>query len=523
MRVVTVTMVRNEQDIVEAFVRYHSRLVDEMVILDNGSVDQTPQILALLRQEGLPLRLHFDPSPAYVQSSFVTGMAREAFESRGADVVVPLDADEFLSASPGRNVRTAVASLAPDRVSAMEWVTYVPTPDDDYRIQNPLLRIAWRRAKQLNHDANVVIPVAVWRDHPQLTIGQGSHCVRTASGERMPVQTTREGLCLLHFPLRSPGQMQAKYLVGWLANLARPRRVLFDWLALYHLAKDGMPSLEELQAAALTYNVIDKSEKAGLVRAPVELSHGGDIQLRYTPSEGADVLRLVLALAEDLADHVSRSLGRCEPQDSVLSDEAVFGAIEEFRTIPGWLSQREAATLFRLVHSLESQAPTLCEIGSWAGRSSYVLARALSVRGGDGVLYCVDPLDGTGDSLSAPMYQHEIAQMDQSLEELFWSNLRSRGVDHHVRLIRKRSQDAESELSTEIDLLFIDGDHSYAAVRSDFVRYARHLRRGGYVALHDVGSPRFSGPKQVVETCIVNSSEWEAHTLVDELFVARRT
>jgi len=522
MRVVTVTMIRNEQDIIETFVRYHVGLVDEMVILDNGSVDQTGRILSLLRQEGLPLRLHFNSSPAFVQSSLVTQMVREAFESLGADIVVPLDVDEFLSTATGRNVRQDIESLPPDLVSEVQWVTYVPTPSDDYRVQNPLLRITCRRATQFNHDGNVVVPASVWQRDPQLTIGQGSHCVRSGTGERLPVEAATSGLSMLHFPLRSPEQMRAKCLVGWIANLARPTRVLFDWLSHYHLAKDGTPSLESLQTAALTYNVLDRSVKPGLVREPADLAHAGDVRLRYTPSQNEDVLRLVLALAEDLADQVSVSLGRSGPQDSPLSDEAVFSLIEEFRTIPGWLSHREAATLFRVVHSLDSHAPTLCEIGSWVGRSSYVLARALETLGGRGVLYCVDPLDGTGDPSSEAIYKRELVQMDQSLAELFWRNLSSRGVDQYVRLIQARCDDAEDRLPSQLDMLFIDGNHSYAAVRSDFLRYGPRIRRGGYVAFHDVGSARFTGPKQVVETCIVPNKEWDLHTLVDELFVARR-
>ncbi len=51
MTVHIVTMVRNEEDIIETFVRYHSGAVDRMIIVDNGSTDRTPEILALIRDE----------------------------------------------------------------------------------------------------------------------------------------------------------------------------------------------------------------------------------------------------------------------------------------------------------------------------------------------------------------------------------------------------------------------------------------------------------------------------------------
>ncbi len=37
-----------------------------------------------------------------------------------------------------------------------------------------------------------------------------------------------------------------------------------------------------------------------------------------------------------------------------------------------------------------------------------------------------------------------------------------------------------------IDFLFIDGDHSYKAVRSDFENYSKFVRKGGIIAFHDI-------------------------------------
>jgi predicted O-methyltransferase YrrM len=37
-----------------------------------------------------------------------------------------------------------------------------------------------------------------------------------------------------------------------------------------------------------------------------------------------------------------------------------------------------------------------------------------------------------------------------------------------------------------IDFLFIDGDHSYEGVKTDFEIYAPYVRRGGLIAFHDI-------------------------------------
>ena len=37
----------------------------------------------------------------------------------------------------------------------------------------------------------------------------------------------------------------------------------------------------------------------------------------------------------------------------------------------------------------------------------------------------------------------------------------------------------------DIDLAFIDGDHSFPHVRQDFIDVMRNMRRNGYILLHD--------------------------------------
>lgn len=45
----------------------------------------------------------------------------------------------------------------------------------------------------------------------------------------------------------------------------------------------------------------------------------------------------------------------------------------------------------------------------------------------------------------------------------------------------------KSELATSlIDFLFIDGDHSYAGVKTDFLTYSPLVRDGGLIAFHDI-------------------------------------
>lgn len=47
-----------------------------------------------------------------------------------------------------------------------------------------------------------------------------------------------------------------------------------------------------------------------------------------------------------------------------------------------------------------------------------------------------------------------------------------------------------------IDFLFIDGDHSYFGVKSDFEMYSPLVRKGGIVAFHDIGEREEGGCHQ---------------------------
>ena len=65
MRLIGVAMVRNEADIIEAFVRHNLTILDALVVVDHASLDGTSEILTLLQREGLPLRVMRDASPGF--------------------------------------------------------------------------------------------------------------------------------------------------------------------------------------------------------------------------------------------------------------------------------------------------------------------------------------------------------------------------------------------------------------------------------------------------------------------------
>ncbi|MFC2316243.1 MAG: glycosyltransferase family 2 protein, partial [Selenomonas massiliensis] len=72
-----------------------------MLIADHSSTDKTPEILRQLQAEGLPLRVRRVYAAGYVQVETMNALLREAAVDECADIVLPLDADEFLIADEG--------------------------------------------------------------------------------------------------------------------------------------------------------------------------------------------------------------------------------------------------------------------------------------------------------------------------------------------------------------------------------------------------------------------------------------
>jgi predicted O-methyltransferase YrrM len=128
----------------------------------------------------------------------------------------------------------------------------------------------------------------------------------------------------------------------------------------------------------------------------------------------------------------------------------------------------EAALLFRLARDVE--AGPVVEIGRFKGGSTVVLASALP----DGVdlwsydLHVALRPDLTGEQLDAEL-QDALARL---------------GVAHKVRLLVGDSRKVAPP-PEPIELLFVDGDHSYDGARADFERWGDLLQPGGHLLFHD--------------------------------------
>lgn len=128
--------------------------------------------------------------------------------------------------------------------------------------------------------------------------------------------------------------------------------------------------------------------------------------------------------------------------------------------------------LYGLVKAERPQV--VVEIGSATGWSACVMGCALKANG-QGRLYAIDP--------------HTATQWnDGTLYDTFpviTRNVRRLGLENIVTTIRKTSEEAAQGWNEKIDLIFIDGDHSYEGVKKDWELFRPHLHPFSFAVFHD--------------------------------------
>jgi hypothetical protein len=228
LRLIGITCVGNEADIVEAFVRHNAELLDYLLILEHNTLDGTREILDRLVAEGLPISVEHSSEPKFLQLAFTNRMLRVALETHGADWVFPIDCDEFLVVPTRADLDLALLQAGEAHVR-MKWINYVPSPGDDATELHPLRRIrhCYDYATPSVDDNPWVWKIAVnarlLGDYylDRYEICRGNHFLSLLNQQR-PISAPMlplDRVSVAHFPVRSTDQMVVKTALGILGRL----------------------------------------------------------------------------------------------------------------------------------------------------------------------------------------------------------------------------------------------------------------------------------------------------------------
>src|SRR5579864_679456 len=143
--------------------------------------------------------------------------------------------------------------------------------------------------------------------------------------------------------------------------------------------------------------------------------------------------------------------------------------------VEGWLGDDEALLLYRLARRCAG-AGVIVEIGSWKGRSTICLALG-SLAGKKGPVHAIDPHDFAPDASVMNDGLYRTSALTTFGE--FSANLKRAGVIEIVHPIVATSDEAARNWTQPIELLWIDGAHTYENDSRDIQNWSPYIVPGG--------------------------------------------
>jgi hypothetical protein len=313
MRIIAVMTMRNESDVLEAWIRYYAALVDHIIILDNSSADNSCEIALELQKMGLPVTLDHDDRVGHLQPIRMTSLMRRAVRDFDADWVLLLDADELLVPPPNKNLHECLSGLDQNKALQVAWRTYIPKPEVS-KETNPFKRLDHRLSSEVITFYKVMVPKSVAKHH-RTRVKMGNHSLKT-SRSHSKIQQAPHGMFLAHYPVRSIDQLKTKILVGWLASLCshtHKKGQNSHWKELYDQVVTREKGLKDITELSIGYlgELKDGEESPELVCdsvAPKLL----DFPLNCTIQQVSDPLEIFARTAEDTAEMYGQLAKRME-------------------------------------------------------------------------------------------------------------------------------------------------------------------------------------------------------------------
>jgi len=162
--------------------------------------------------------------------------------------------------------------------------------------------------------------------------------------------------------------------------------------------------------------------------------------------------------------------------------------------VPSHLTDQERVVLYQRARS----ASCVAEIGSYVGASACCFGAA-AIERGDAKIICIDTWNNEG-----------MAEGVRDTWKEFTAN-----TEPYSRIIRPVRGFSTSvvevvrAITPTLDVLFIDGDHSYEGVKSDWEAYKGFLKAGSTVVFHDYGWAE--GVRRVVHEDVLPVVRFHAH------------
>lgn len=493
MRLAIFTMFRNEFSILGPFLDQVGEFFDTGVLVDHESTDRSVEFVkANLPADFSLLQLK---ARGYPQSEIATFCAKRLFAESDVDWVFFLDCDEFLPFANRAALVERLSGLDADVVT-LRWRNVVPDDLDGGNI----FAGTFIESGTLSIYPKIAVSRRVFERDANAQISQGYHAAISGAAPRS-LELTQAGL--IHIPVQSKLRFALK-IKSSAEKLLVERNLLSrglgsHWIDYYNLIKQQGAAKFDFKSAALGY-------PDGLVADRIET--------RQLPFEFDYVRTPWTENAEELISDLYRSddVSRTGSSFTLYSDDEILLRQDDLESAPATntappeaskagveLSRLFGDTYADLVEPLFS-LPLKMPLTAWGGHIPFlfVLIRLLRPRS------YVDLGVHVGASLIAAATAAKAYQVPANLYGVdTWEGDPHAGfydgdamyqdlkgfMEHQFRgvhLVRRLFDDAlELFAPGSIDLLHIDGLHTYEAVKHDFLTWFPKVSPSGVIMFHD--------------------------------------
>lgn len=300
MKIVSFTMVNNESEIIESFVRYNYNFMDEMYVIDNGCTDNTIKILQNLIREGYRITIYDESLETYDQFRLDNKYITKIIEESKPDIIIPLDADEFIISNSG-NPRIELEKLSLDRIYYVNWQWYVMTSQDNpkesfipQRLKHCLRKTVWNYSDG-TPVTKVIIPTEYYKEK-KLIMSMGHH---TVYGNKSAKIEAIENLKLAHYRAIGEEQLIYKTCCYTMRDIATMGNNIETAQRTNQLARieSGISMRDAAIEASYAGYPKDIEEK------PIDLSYctADSLKIKYSDLSGESIATRIMRTGQEMA------------------------------------------------------------------------------------------------------------------------------------------------------------------------------------------------------------------------------
>ncbi len=516
MNIQAVMMVRNEIDIISASLTEKLGLFDRLLVADMQSTDGTREVVDAYADATKRVDVYNFPYLARQQAECLSCLSKIAFKSH-ADWVFFLDADEFLKVENRADLESYLLNCG-SQIVHLPWINLIPTEYGTFSDFDIDQEFSW--TGRLSTYSKVAVSGHYYLSNPDFVLEAGNHNVRRNLSCARP-EDVELGFPLYHVPIRSVERIKYKAANSLVVDSGKHNRRTDEAGHLTNLHE--ILGANEVTPELLNGMCMDYGEKAKI--APVDPKKldwpSAKLAIPATEIPKLTISPLnALGLREKDKSKSWRSVNQplnatvgamVDNGELILLPQSVrgnggLGPLRFPRLAPGYVdpgvSFDEKAILKALCSSLirppfnvfsawTDLVPALgmifstmrprrfVELGTHNGMSFFSACQFSEFLKTNTQCIAVDSWEGDPH---AGTHSPEVFTN-------FQSNLRSRFPSQiYLRTFFQEAAHAFDEGS--IDLIHIDGFHSYEAVRSDFETWLPKMSDRGVMIFHDTNVHR---------------------------------